>query len=107
MMNNCAINYGSFKNSHNVMERNFCSTPRKGDAMTPALNFNFNLNGLFQQTMTNAYGYDQENLSHFTRNNNVKKNDVNYLNVNLKKIIKNRIHSKKLKSQKPQLKVKL
>lgn len=107
MMNNCAINNGAFKNSRPVMERNFCSTPRKSDAMIPAPNFNFNLSGLFQQTMTNAYKYDQKNVSHFTRNKNVEKNDVNYLNVNLKKIIKNRIHSKKLKTQKPQLKVKL
>ena len=105
MMKNCGIDYGTFPNSHAVMETNFSSSQGNEDAMTHAPHFNFKnqMNGL--RPLTNAYGYDYDNLSHFAGNNILKKNEIHYLNLNLKKIIKSRIHSKKQKFQKPQTKV--
>lgn len=110
MMQNCKIDYGNQPNSRTDLKRNFSSTRGKENALTNVSHFNFN-DQINDPTLANAYGYGDDNWSQYTGNNNVKKNDINIINLNgnLKKFIKSRIHSKRLKLQKPyfQMKVKL
>lgn len=100
MKKKCGVDSGTFTNSNVVKKKNFNFNQENGDAMTHTAHFNLNN----QKSLSNVKEYDHDHWYHFTGNNIVQKNDFDF---NVKKMIKNRIHSNKPRLSKTPIKVQL